>query len=270
MLFRSRLFSCFFLAVVALPFSSAQTFGEDSPSLPNRVDPQQKDWYAKYKKQDNIPKPAEMLLNTDAEPNLEEGFEPMFNGTDLTGWVPKGGTCEFEVEDGTVVGTCVPGSESTYLSTERDDYSDFIFTCDLKWEVDGNTGVMFRAQSKQQKTKSGEMREVVFGPQAEMEGTSGDRGWSGGIYGQSCGGYFYPLWLKDHKEVRSAIKADDWNRITIHAQGNVVKTWINGIPASHWIDDATFPAGFFGLQIHKGKKGKVHFANVRVKELSKE
>jgi hypothetical protein len=254
------------MLLLAASFAIAvPTIRAEGPALPEQVDPQQKNWYEKYKKQENIPKPAEMLLNTDAEPKLNEGFTPLFNGKDLTGWSLKGGTCDFQVQDDTIVGTCVPGSDSTYLSTDRADFSDFIFTCDIKWEVDGNSGVMFRAQSK----PKGE-RELVFGPQVEMEGTSGDRGWSGGIYGQSCGGYFYPLWLKDHKTVRAAIKKDDWNRITVHAQGNVVKTWVNGIPAAHWIDDGTYAKGFFGLQIHKGKKGKVHFANIRVKELTKD
>ncbi|MEM6470342.1 MAG: DUF1080 domain-containing protein [Planctomycetota bacterium] len=234
----------------------------DPADLPARVSPQQADWYEKYRKQQNIPQPEEMLLNTDQEPELSEGFVDLFNGADLSGWKPKGGKCKFEVKDGIVIGTCVPKSESTYLSTDRDDYANFIFTCDIKWVVDGNTGIMFRAQQR----VSGD-RVVVFGPQAEMEGTSKDRGWSGGIYGQSCGGYFYPLWLKEHEAVRNAIKKDGWNRITISANGNVIKTWVNGIPAAHWKDDGTYAKGFFGLQIHKGQKGTVHFRNVRIKEI---
>ena len=63
---------------------------------------------------------------------------------------------------------------------------------------------MFRAQ-----IKLGNSTETVFGPQAEMEGITGDRFWSGGIYGQSCGGYFYPLWLKEHQAARDALKRDD-------------------------------------------------------------
>lgn len=133
----------------------------------------------------------------------------------------------------------------------------------MKWEVEGNSGVMFRARSKP--GKNGE--EIVYGPQAEMEEFSKDRDWSGGIYGQSCGGYFYPLWLKEHEKARSAQKKDEWNRLTISAQGNVVKTWINGVPAGHWIDDGSYPEGFFGLQIHKGKQGTVLWKNIRVKRL---
>jgi hypothetical protein len=57
--------------------------------------------------------------------------------------------------------------------------------------------------------------------------------------------------------------------LTIQAVGNVVKTWVNGVPVAHWVDDGTFAKGFFGLQIHKGKSGKVLWKNVRVKELTK-
>ncbi len=231
--------------------------------LAGELDPQQQKWHAHYKSQQNAPNPEEMLLNTDAEPDLTKGFTTLFNGKDLEGWTSKGGTCTFEVRDGLLVGKCVPGSNSTYLSTDLADYKDFVFTCDMKWEVDGNSGVMFRAKSRTDKNGN----EDVYGPQAEMEGFSMDRHWSGGIYGQSCGGYFYPLWLKEHKEVRAATKRDDWNRLTISARGNVVKTWVNGVAASHWIDDGTYPKGFFGLQIHKGPKGTVLWKNIRVKRL---
>ncbi|MCS7469829.1 DUF1080 domain-containing protein [Stieleria sp. ICT_E10.1] len=226
------------------------------------VDPAQEAWYAKYKSQQNAPKPEDMLLNTDPEPELTEGFRDLFNGNDLTGWSPKGGNCKFEAKDGVLVGTVVPGSPSTYLSTDKNDFKDFIFTCEMKWEVDGNSGVMFRAQ-----TKPGKNGETVFGPQAEMEGISGDRFWNGGIYGQSCGGYFYPVWLTEHKEARAALDREGWNRLTISAEGNVIKTWVNGVPVAHWIDDGTYAQGFFGLQIHKGAKGIVHWKGIRVKEL---
>lgn len=225
------------------------------------LDPQQSDWHKKYKGQENAPQPDAMLLNTDPEPDLTNGFVSIFNGTDLSGWTPKGGECKFTANNGVLTGTCVAGSDSTYLCTERTDYTDFVFTCDMKWEVNGNSGVMFRLAVKSQKGK-----EIVYGPQAEMEGVRGDRGWSGGIYGQSCGGYFYPLWLKEHQQARAALKPTDWNRLTIMAKGNVVKTWVNGVPAAHWVDDGTYPKGAFGLQIHKGDEGTVLWRNIRVKE----
>ena len=221
----------------------------------------QSDWYGKYKNQKNVPKPEDTLLNTDPEPDLKEGFTDLYNKKDLTGWVAKGGTCTFEAEGDIIVGTCVKGSRSTYLSTLKE-YSNFVYTCEIKWIVDGNTGVMFRAAERPGKKG----KTVVFGPQAEMEGFARNRGWSGGIYGQSCGGYYYPLWLNAHKEARDALLRDGWNRITVKAEGKVVKTWINGIPAAHWVSDL-HPKGFFGLQIHSGKKGTVHFRDIKVKEL---
>ncbi|MFC1497215.1 DUF1080 domain-containing protein [Verrucomicrobiota bacterium] len=223
------------------------------------IDPDQKDWFNKHKRQKNAPKPETMLINTDPEPNLSEGFTSLFNGKDLTGWTPKGGPSKFEVKDGVLVGTCGSKSRSTYLCTDNADFTDFIFTCEVKWEVDGNSGIMFRAQAAGQK---------VLGPQAELEGFEKGRCWSAGIYGQSCGGWFYPLWLNEHKEVRRALKENEWNRLTIMARGNVVKTWLNGLPAANWVND-TYLKGFFGLQIHAGAKGTVHWRNIKVKTLSK-
>jgi|GEM_PF-194858 len=236
--------------------------------LPPEIEPSQNEWYQHYVKQVNAPEPSEMLLNTDIEPELTEGFSSLFNGTDLSDWVPYGGTATFEVVDGQILGTCVPQSESTYLCTKRADYSDFIFTCDLKWEVEGNTGIMFRAKTKPNPKATEDTIEtkIVYGPQVEMEEASKGRNWSGGIYGQSCGGYFYPLWLKKHAEARSATK-EGWNRITLEAKGNVVKTWINGVPVAHWEDDGSYPNGMIGLQIHKGRQGTVLFRNLLVKEL---
>ena len=231
-------------------------------SAENKVSESQAKWHKKYIKQKNIPKLEDTKLNTDKEPDLSSGFSDLYNKKDLSGWTPKGGTCTFEAKGDVIVGTCVKGSPSTYLSTEKE-YSNFIFTCEMKWIVDGNTGVMFRAKEKP--GKKGKVE--VYGPQAEMEGLKQGRGWSGGIYGQSCGGYYYPLWLDAHKDARAALKKDEFNRITIKAEGNNVKTWINGIPAANW-DTDEWMKGFFGLQIHSGSKGTVEFKNIKVKELN--
>ncbi|MBK1876712.1 3-keto-disaccharide hydrolase [Pelagicoccus mobilis] len=228
-----------------------------------QISEQQQKYIAKYEKQTLKVAPEDALINTDKEPSLKKGFVSLYNGKNLDGWTPLGGHCTFEANGDSIVGTTVKGSPSTYLSTTRDDFTNFIFTAELKWEVDGNSGIMFRAQSK-----PGDKGEVVFGPQAEMEGFSQDRGWSGGIYGQSAGGWLYPLWLDDHKEVRKALKKGEWNRLTIKAVGKNIKTWVNGIPAAHYRTDKYFK-GFFSLQVHSGKQGTIHFRNIKVKEIEK-
>ncbi|MEX0331205.1 MAG: DUF1080 domain-containing protein [Puniceicoccaceae bacterium] len=223
---------------------------------------QMKDWYPRYSKQANAPDPEEMLLNTAPEPaDLETGFVELYNGRNLDGWVVRGGEHLFEAKGEWIQAICVPGSPSTYLTTVKDDYTDFIFTCEVKYVVDANTGIQFRSGVR---TEDG--KEVVYGPQFEMEEESRIRGWSGGIYGQSCGGYWYPLWLDAHKAVREAVDYDNWNRVTIYARGDLLMTWINGIPAGKVILDE-FPSGFFALQSHSGKQGTILFRGMRVKEL---
>ncbi len=203
------------------------------------------------------------LINTDEEPKTKgRKFVSLFDGETLDGWNVKQGTMKFEVVDGEIVGTCGPGL-STFLCTDKE-YTDFIFTCEMRWEVDGNTGVQIRSTTKQ--TAKGNM---VIGPQAELEDLAKKgRGWSGGIYGQNCGGWFYPLKLEAHKEVKTAIDREGWNRLTVKVEGKVFKTWVNGLPAAHWVDeDNTYPKGFIGLQTHGGKQGTIHWRGLKIKEL---
>ena len=232
----------------------------------NRISASQLKWVGSYRKQKNLPRPADMRLHGDPEPDLSAGFVELYNGKDLDGWTPRGGTCTFEPKGDMIVGTCVPGSPSTYLSTNKADYSDFVFTMELRHEVDGNTGVMFRAAAKPGDGKH-QGQEVVYGPQCEVEAYSKQRFWSGGIYGQSAGGWIYPMWLNAHQPTRAAMKKQGhWNRITIQARGDTIKTWLNGKPAAHWTT-SLYKEGFFGLQIHAGTSGTIHFRNIKVKAL---
>ena len=232
----------------------------------NQVSEAQQAFIKKYKNQKRIIAPEQARLNSEPEPDLSEGFVSLYNGKDLSNWTARGGYCIFEARIDRIVGTCVEGSPSTYLSTLRDDYSDFIFTAELKWVIDGNSGIMFRTQHEPRQPY-----DRVFGPQCEMEGFAPilkrQRGWSGGIYGQGYAAWIYPLWLEAHSDVRQALKRDVWNRVTIKADKGTVKTWVNGLPAAHWVDDQ-FLKGFFGLQVHSGKQGEIHFRNIKVKEIN--
>ena len=119
----------------------------------------------RYENQKRIIAPEKARLNNEPEPDLSEGFVSLYNGKDLSNWTARGGYSTFEARADRIVGTCVKGSPSTYLSTLRDDYNDFIFTAELKWGIDGNSGIMFRAQHEPMRPY-----DRVFGPQCEMEG----------------------------------------------------------------------------------------------------
>ena len=73
----------------------------------------------------------------------DNGFKPLFNGKDFTGWqnaagqpVPKG----WEVKDGAMVRTSRAGDIWT-----KDRFGDFIL--DLEFKTEGNSGVFFRTDA---------------------------------------------------------------------------------------------------------------------------
>lgn len=66
-----------------------------------------------------------------------EGFTPLFNGRDLTGWV--GDTAGYTVENGVMI--CKPGGN---LYTEKE-YKDFIFRFEFKLTPNANNGLAIRA-----------------------------------------------------------------------------------------------------------------------------
>ena len=52
----------------------------------NKVSEDQKNWHKRYVKQKNIPKLEETKINTDKEPDLNEGFVDLYNKKDLPQW----------------------------------------------------------------------------------------------------------------------------------------------------------------------------------------
>ncbi|MGZ0654941.1 3-keto-disaccharide hydrolase [Coraliomargarita sp. W4R53] len=232
------------LGIIAIQMASANTLSKS-----------QINQYNNRKDLPFIIAPEDAMLNTDPEPDLSNpGFVQLYNGKNLDGWKVRGGTCSFEAHPDKIIGKTVPGSPNTFLCLEREDYDNFIFSVELYWEVNSNSGVMIRSSAM----KSGQ-KERIVGPQIEMEGFQ-PRGWSGGIYGEGVGGWIYPLWLDAHEKVRNSLKEGQWNRITILANGPVIKTWLNGEPAANWETDK-YTSGLIGLQIHAGKTGEVHFRN---------
>ena len=208
--------------------------------------------------------PETLLDNSDLEPDLNQtGFVDLFNGNDLTGWTVQGGRMLFEAQDGSILGTQVKGQPNGFLCTDKT-YTDFIFTTEFKWEVLGNSGIMFRSGLKEQANNSSKR---VFGYQSEMDDK--ERRWTGGIYGEAMGGWKYPLSKPEaHAAARAAIKDhSSWNRMTIYAKGPLIKTWINGVPCAHLINEER-SEGIFGLQVHAGARGTIHWRNLRIKELA--
>ncbi|MBO2543189.1 DUF1080 domain-containing protein [Salegentibacter sp. BDJ18] len=169
----------------------------------------------------------------------ETPWTQLFNEKNLDGWTKKGGDAEYRVENSAVIGTTQHNTPNTFLATNKD-YEDFILELDFKVHPSMNSGIQIRSNSL-----GNYMDGRVHGYQVEIDPS--DRAWSGGIYDEARRG-----WLVDlgkNSKAQQAFKQNEWNTYRIEAIGDTIKTWINGVPASHLIDDKT-SEGFIALQVH--------------------
>ena len=203
----------------------------------------------------------------------------LFDGKTFKGWEKRGGTAEFVVEDGVILGTGPKRSPNTFLCTKKI-YSDFVLELEFKVDTALNSGVQIRGdvygkdaevQKKGGKKKKTHQAGCVRGYQVEIDpDTTRNRMWTGGIYDEARRG-----WLADlskNKLARDAFKPEQWNHFRIQANGDQIKTWINGVHAVT-LRDSMDASGFIGLQVHgqgkdKGRAGKqARWRNIRIKEL---
>jgi hypothetical protein len=213
-----------------------------------------------------------LLLALAAATQADDGFVPLFNGKDLSGWIQRGGQAKYRVEDGAIVGSSVPNTPNSFLCTQKE-YGDFILELEFKVDAGLNSGVQIRSQcfedsreveigGKKFKIPAGR----VHGYQVEIDPSP--RAYSGGIYDEGRRGWLADL--KNNEAARKAFKPGEWNAFRIECRGNSIRTFINGVPAADLKDDVT-PKGFIALQVHGvGKRTEpleVRWRNIRIKEL---
>lgn len=203
----------------------------------------------------------------------EEGFIPLFNGKDFTGWEQHSGKAEYRVEDGTVVGKTVAGTGNSFMCTTKE-YGDFVLEFEFKVAKGMNSGVQFRSQFYKTDTEieiAGKKKKFpadrVHGYQYEIDPSP--RAYTGGVYDEARRGWLKDL--KDNAAAQKAFKQDDWNSARIECKGDTIKTWINGVAAAELKDNLT-PKGVIALQVHGIGKGKnpgeeIRWRNIRIKEL---
>ncbi|WP_276504614.1 3-keto-disaccharide hydrolase [Terrimonas pollutisoli] len=192
----------------------------------------------------------------------EKGWHNLFNGKDLTGWKRLGGTADFSIEDGVIVGRTVMNSRNTFLVTEKE-YADFILEADVFVEdEEGNAGLQTRSHFNPD-AFDGQGR--VYGRQCEIDPTP--RRWTGGIYDEGRREWLYPMQL--NARAQHAYRKGEYNHFRIECVGNEMKTWVNGM-ATAYVVDTIDAKGFIGLQVHGIKTAdhagkKVCYKNVRIK-----
>ncbi len=200
-----------------------------------------------------------------------EELKPIFNGTNLNGWVQRGGKAQYAVADGVIVGTTVKGTGNSFLCTEKE-YGDFILELEVKADKELNSGVQIRSHCYDKETTYDfGARSIkipagrVHGYQVEVDHNP-NRRWSGGIYEEGRREWLFPL--ATNSPAGQAFKFGEWNQYRIACIGDSIRTWINGVPAADLVDAETL-RGFIGLQVHGSETAglQVRFRNIRLQDL---
>jgi serine/threonine protein kinase len=179
------------------------------------------------------------------EPDAD-GFVPLFNGKDLTGWeVYGGGTGNWKVVDGAIVSS----GPVSHLFSQRGDYKNFHFRVEAMINDRGNSGQQFR---------------TLFRPgwppgyEAQINATHADPIKTGSLYLPSIPEVLVKEQLHNPGE---------WFTQEAIADGNHIIIKVNGKTTVDWRDPAnTYTSGHFALQQHDPGT-VVKFRKVEVKEL---
>lgn len=189
----------------------------------------------------------------------QDGWQLLFNGKDFKGFKQLNGKAKYEVKDGEMVGTTVSNEPNSFLATEKT-YKDFILELELFVDPSMNSGVQIRSLSTPEYQKG-----RVHGYQVEIDPS--ERAWSGGIYDEARRGWLYTADL--NPKAKTAFKNNQWNKYRIECIGNTIRTWVNGVPTAHLVDDMT-AEGFIAFQVHAIPKNEaagkqIRWRNIRIK-----
>ena len=190
----------------------------------------------------------------------DAGFEPLFNGKDLTGW--EGDTKIWVVENGEIVGKSPGLKYNDFLATTQR-YGDFVLKFKFRLvntSGEANSGMQFRS-------------ERVPPPSHEVAGYQADVGqhYWGCLYDESRRNRVLVQPNKD--ELEKALHRDDWNEYVIACEGDHITLTLNGMVTADYTE--TEPAekiarnGIFALQIHAGGPMEIHAKDLTIKKISK-
>jgi Domain of Unknown Function (DUF1080) len=183
---------------------------------------------------------------------VEDGFKPLFNGKDLTGWVTPDNKGLFSVEDGEIVGRTKEKElkKNEFLVTDKN-YGDFILKAKVKFK-NGNSGIQFRSD----RAADG----AVAGLQADIA-----NGYWGLLYEERRRGILeqYPK-----EKAEALVRKNDWNEFEITAKGDHFVIKINGTTVIDRTDPKVPKGGIIALQLHAGPPMEVRFKDIEIKPLT--
>lgn len=190
----------------------------------------------------------------------ENGFQPLFNGNDLSGWI--GALDDYHVVDGAIV--CRSGRDGTLLA--KDGYDNFVVRLEFKLPPGGNNGLAIRTpRPDASPAYDGLELQILDDKDPQYAGLEAYQ-YNGSIYGlvPAMRGYLRPT--------------GEWNDQEVTVNGDHVEVRLNGfqileanLKAARQkpVDDKKHPgasrkSGYFGFA---GHANPVAFKNIRIKRL---
>ncbi|MBL9150771.1 MAG: DUF1080 domain-containing protein [Phycisphaerae bacterium] len=174
-------------------------------------------------------------------PAANDGFESIFNGKDLTGWI--GDTTGYVVENGAIV--CGPNGRNLYTAKE---YGDFTLRFEFKLTPGANNGIGIRTPPEGDAAYVG-MEIQVLDDSSEKYAQLKPYQYHGSIYGIA------PATRGHQKPV------GEWNVEEIEVRGRQVKVTLNGAVIVDVNLDEVTKNGTLDGQKHPGlSRDKGHIA----------
>ncbi len=150
---------------------------------------------------------------------------------------------------------------------------------EVKCDPELNSGVQIRShvypEPTPQESSPKRIREEgeVYGYQCEITSkTNGENGCAGNFWDEGR----RTKWLDstvNSEEKQAVYKAGEWNRFRVIAQGDRIRSFVNGVAVADFTDDRD-ASGFIGLQVHAIRKDagpyNVSWRNLRIRELAKD
>jgi len=223
-------------------------------------------------------------------PGDERAFVSIFNGKDLTGW--DGDPRFWSARDGILRGETTlekAAEHNTFLILRGQEPADFVFKLKFRIMADGNSGVQFRSRDLGDWEVAGYQAEIAndrpdpgIGAGFVLDehgrggrdayGPRGDLGRVGEFVVIEPGGKRNVIGKVGDAKAMLAVgyyKNGEWNDYTIVAQGNHIRTWVNGFQTLEMIDNdpRRLARGIVALQIHRGKPMVVEFKDLKLQIL---
>jgi hypothetical protein len=179
----------------------------------------------------------------------EPAWKPLMDGETLKGWHTVGDG-KWTVEDKAFVGRA--HNEKLYgLLVSDKAFKDFTVRFKFKCPS-GDSGFYIRTVVEAPEKAHG--LQIQVGPPGS--GT-------GGIYESYGRGW---IDKPEAEEEKAFMKADEWNEMTISAQGGHVVVHVNGTKSAEIEEDPGRPEGHFALQMHAGTVMEVRFRDIEIQE----